>query len=70
MEKINCIDNECRTLRVDELAQILGVGRSTAYNLVHQAEVSNGIPFAVFRVGGTLLISKKSFIAYLDSVGA
>ena len=61
---------ECRTLRVEDLSEILGIGRSAAYNLVRQAELSNGIPFSVFRIGNTLLVSKKSFNEYLESVGA
>ena len=70
MEKNVNTTYECRTLRVEDLVEILGIGRSAAYNLAHQAEISNGTPFSVFRVGNTLLISKKSFNQYLESVGA
>ena len=60
---------ECRTLRVEECAEILGIGRSAAYALVRNAESSGGIPFRVMRVGTSLLISKKSFDEYLNANG-
>lgn len=58
----------CRTLRVAECAEILGIGRSSAYELARQAEKEGG-PFVVVRVGTSLLISKKSFDAFLDANG-
>ena len=60
---------ECRTLRVEECASILGIGRSAAYALVRNAEATGGNPFRVLRVGTSLLISRKSFDAYLEANG-
>ena len=61
--------HECRTLRVEECASILGIGRSAAYALVRNAEATGGTPFRVMRIGTSLLISKKSFVAYLEANG-
>ena len=58
---------ECRTYRVDDCADILGIGYSAAYNLVKQAE-HDGKPFKVFRMGTTILISKKTFDDYVDGI--
>jgi len=60
--------HECRTLRVEECAEILGIGRSSAYNLVRSAETT-GQPFIVKRLSNSFLISKKSFYDYLDVSG-
>jgi len=60
---------DCRTLRVDECASILGIGRSAAYSLVRDAEATNGTPFKVLRLGNTILVSAKSFFEFLDSNG-
>ena len=49
-----------RTYTVDEIQDILGIGRSSAYNLVKQNL------FHSVRIGGTIRISKKSFDAWLD----
>lgn len=45
---------------VDEIQDILGISRPTAYNLVKQ-----GV-FHSVRVGGHIRISKKSFDDWLD----
>lgn len=60
---------ECLTIRVEDCAAILGIGRSAAYALVRSAESTGGNPFRVMRVGSSLLISKKSFDAYLEENG-
>ncbi len=52
---------EKRTYSVDEIQDILGIGRTSAYNLVKQNL------FHVVRIGGTIRISKKSFDAWLDN---
>nr|WP_296457651.1 helix-turn-helix domain-containing protein [uncultured Acetatifactor sp.] len=57
------------TLRVEECADLLGICRSAAYNLVRQAESSKGKPFQVIRIGNSLLISKKSFQEFLETNG-
>ena len=51
---------EKRTYTVDEIQDILGVSRPTAYNLVTQEL------FRSVRVGGHIRISKKSFDEWLD----
>ena len=58
-----------KTITVDELASVLGIGRSAAYNLVRVAEENNGHPFKVVRIGGSVRISAKSFKDYLDDLG-
>lgn len=50
-----------RTYTVDEIQDILGIGRTAAYNLVKQNQ------FRSVRIGGSIRISKKSFDAWLDS---
>ncbi len=49
-----------RTYTVDEIQDILGISRPTAYNLVKKNE------FHSVRVGGHIRISKKSFDEWLD----
>ena len=51
---------------VEECAEYLGIGRSACYALARQAE-TNGVPFYTFRIGGRLLISKKSFLDFMDA---
>ena len=50
-----------RVYTVDEIQDILGIGRTSAYSLVKQKV------FHSVRVGGIIRISKKSFDAWLDS---
>lgn len=61
MEQIRITKPEKRTYKVEEIAEILEIGKSAAYNLVKK-EYFNSI-----RVGKTIRISKKSFDAWLDS---
>ena len=49
-----------RTYTVDEIQDILGISRTSAYNLVKQKS------FHSVRIGGSIRISKKSFDAWLD----
>lgn len=58
--------NACRTMRVDECAAILGIGRSAMYQLARKA-CDTGIPFKVVHLGGNYLVSRKSFNAYCES---
>lgn len=51
----------CRTYRVEEIADILGIGRSSAYELVKQG------CFKTVRIGSAIRISKKSFDEWLES---
>ena len=59
-----CADSESpfikRTYTVDEIQDILGISRSSAYNFVKQGH------FRTVRVGGSIRISKKSFDEWLD----
>ena len=59
-----CADSESpfikRTYTVDEIQDILGISRSSAYNFV-----KHGL-FRTVRVGGSIRISKKSFDEWLD----
>lgn len=66
MDKQNEMETMCRTITVEECAEYLGIGRSACYALARQAE-TNGVPFYTFRIGGRLLISKKSFLDFMDA---
>ena len=52
---------EKRIYTVDEIQDILGIGRNAAYNLV-----KSGV-FHSVRIGGNIRISKKSFDEWLDN---
>ena len=43
-----------------EVAEILGISRNKAYELVNQAD------FPKYRVGRRIIISKKHFISWMD----
>lgn len=60
--------NICRTMRVDECAAILGIGRSAMYQLARKA-CDTGIPFRVVHLGGNYLVSRKSFNAFCADNG-
>ena len=49
-----------RTYTVEEIAKILGIGRTAAYNLVH-----SGV-FKMVRIGSSFRVSKVSFDDWLD----
>ena len=49
-----------RTYTVDEIQDILGISRTSAYNLVKKKA------FHSVRIGGSIRISKKSFDEWLD----
>ena len=49
-----------RTYTVDEIQDILGISRTSAYNLVKKNA------FRSVRIGGSIRISKKSFDEWLD----
>lgn len=50
-----------RTYTVEEIAEILEIGRTSAYNLVKQ-----GL-FYYVKIGTSIRISKKSFDSWLDN---
>lgn len=52
---------EKRTYTVEEIQNILSIGRSAAYDLVKTGN------FRTVRIGGSIRISKKSFDAWLDN---
>lgn len=52
---------EPKTYRVEEIAQILGIGRSSAYQLVRKGA------FKTVRIGTAIRISRKSFDEWLNS---
>lgn len=49
-----------RTYRVEDITALLGIGRTSAYNLVKEGH------FKVVRIGTAIRISKKSFDEWLD----
>lgn len=53
-----------KTYRVDDVARILGIGRSSAYNLVKEGH------FKVVRIGSSIRISRKSFDEWLENLDA
>ena len=57
----NSVHFEKRTYTVDEIQDILGISRASAYNLVKK-----GL-FHYVRIGCTIRISKKSFDEWLDN---
>lgn len=54
------LETEKRTYTVQEIATILNVGRTTAYQFVDEGY------FKTVRIGHTIRISKKSFDEWLD----
>ena len=53
---------ERRTYTVDDIARILGIGRTSAYILVKEGH------FKIVRIGNAIRISKRSFDTWLDSL--
>ena len=51
-----------RTYTVDEIADMLGISRTSAYKLVKQDD------FSVVRIRNSIRVSKKSFDAWLDAL--
>ena len=51
---------ETRTYTVEQIATILGIGRTTAYALVREGH------FKTIRIGTAIRISKKSFDAWIE----
>ena len=52
---------EQRTYTVEDIAVMLNIGRTSAYNLVKEGH------FKTVRVGNAIRISKKSFDEWLDA---
>jgi len=53
--------SEKRTYTVEEIAAILGISKSSAYELVKQGH------FRAVKIGASIRISKNSFDDWLDS---
>ena len=51
-----------RTYTVEEIARILGIGRTSAYILVKEGH------FKIVRIGNAIRISKRSFDVWLDTL--
>jgi excisionase family DNA binding protein len=51
-----------RTYTVEDIAKILGIGRTSAYNLVKEGH------FKIVRIGNAIRVSKKSFDEWLDAL--
>ena len=51
-----------RTYTVEEIAYILGIGRTSAYILVKEGH------FKIVRIGNAIRISKRSFDEWLDTL--
>ena len=60
-EAIPSLPYEKRIYTVDEIQDILGIGRNSVYSLV-----KSGV-FHSVRIGGNIRISKKSFDEWLDN---
>lgn len=55
--------NHPRTYRVEEIAEILEIGRTSAYNLIKTKQ------FKTVRIGCSIRVSRKSVDAWLDGLG-
>ena len=53
---------EPRTYIVEQIAAMLNIGRTTAYQLVKQEE------FRIVRIGNAIRVSKRSFDEWLESL--
>ena len=53
---------ENRTYTVEDIAKMLNIGRTSAYNLTKEGH------FKIVRIGNTIRISKKSFDEWLDKL--
>ena len=53
---------EPRTYTVEDIASMLNIGRTSAYNLVKEGH------FKTVRIGNAIRISKKSFDEWLDTL--
>lgn len=51
-----------RTYKIDDIVEILDIGRTSAYNLVNEGH------FKTVRIGTSIRISKRSFDNWLDGL--
>ena len=52
---------EAATLRVEEAAKLLGIGRQTAYDLANQGKLPGAL-----RLGRRIVVSKRQLDAFLE----
>ena len=50
------------TIKVDEAARILGIGRQTAYDLARQGKLPGAL-----RLGRRIVVSRRALEAFLDA---
>lgn len=60
MDKKETVNDRSRTYLVEDIQKILGISRTSAYQLVKEGQ------FQVVRIGKAIRISKKSFDDWLD----
>ncbi|MBE6935859.1 MAG: helix-turn-helix domain-containing protein [Ruminococcaceae bacterium] len=53
---------ESRTYTVEDVAAMLNIGRTTAYQLIKEEQ------FRIVRIGSAIRISKKSFDEWLENL--
>lgn len=58
--KYRSFDDLPLTLRVEDLMPILGIGRNTAYELVHSGQIKS------IRIGRKIRIPKAEVLAFLN----
>lgn len=61
VKKENRSAPEQRTYRVDDIAVMLSISRTSAYNLIKEGH------FKAVRVGNAIRVSRKSFDEWLDT---
>ena len=61
MNNKTMLDNK-KTYTVAEIAEMLNIGRTSAYNLVKENH------FKVVKIGASIRVSKKSFDDWLDKL--
>jgi len=65
MNTLSCVQEkkipDKRTYTVEDIAAILGIGRTSSYNLIKEGH------FNTVRIGSAIRISKKSFDEWLDN---
>jgi excisionase family DNA binding protein len=59
------IDNVRKTMTVSECAAVLGIGKKVIYTKAKEDK----LPFKHMTIGRSILISKKSFYEYAESMG-
>lgn len=57
--------NACKTYRVPEIADMLGISPKSAYNLCN-----TNPPFKVYRIGKSTRVGKDSFDAWFNNPAA